>query len=524
MYRLFSSKSTITKSPKNNVPRQLQELPFELEQCNGLLRHKDQLQLVAGFRYCLTYQLELLAQALNLSSAVLLWWDAPRLQLFSYAWSEGSAPLAGPFDPAEGILGTLKIAKHIALSPWRSASPALPWNGSCRPVGSVYAQLVEGEEDQSLGVLCLERSDETPWSAADKRFIDQCSGLIDAEYRRVKNHLYVDFERQALQQVFDGLRTLNAGLGAESVYNAAVAAIGCVVDVDIVAVSSVHDGFHHFDFVSEAVNFDLATCKFRLENSIVAQAIKYRRIMPDTNSAATKTAVVDQCSEFDSYQSLLVLPLYRDEHEADAVLIVAAHAAHRFARSTREMLEMIAAQLAIKLELAKAHDQINALTFKDSLSGIANRRAFERALEAMAERSLRRSTCFSLILCDIDHFKGINDSYGHPFGDQVICQIASQLDSIVRSGDLAARIGGEEFALLLEDADGKGASEVAERVRRKVENLVLKCNREQVQVTLSLGIAVFPTHSSLSSELIVCSDQALYRAKQGGRNRFKLWR
>ncbi len=137
------------------------------------------------------------------------------------------------------------------------------------------------------------------------------------------------------------------------------------------------------------------------------------------------------------------------------------------------MIEMIAAQVAVKLDLARAHDQINEMTLKDSLTGIANRRAFDRALAAMSERALRRHSPYSLILCDIDYFKRINDTCGHPFGIRSSARLPPNLTGC-RSGDLAARIGGEEFAVLVEGADGPGAFEVAERLRADVENLTLK--------------------------------------------------
>jgi diguanylate cyclase (GGDEF)-like protein len=205
------------------------------------------------------------------------------------------------------------------------------------------------------------------------------------------------------------------------------------------------------------------------------------------------------------------------------VLIVAAMKAEQFSRSCREQVEMIAAQLAIKIGLARAHDQINAMTLTDPLTGIANRRAFQRAMDSMHERAVRCHGVFSLILCDIDFFKSVNDNYGHPFGDCVIQQLAKQLAQIVRSGDLAARIGGEEFAILVEGSDGDASCDIAERLRTNVEQMKLYTQNKAVTVSISIGIASFPDVSRDKEQLIHCADQALYRAKKEGRNRVVRW-
>ena len=141
----------------------------------------------------------------------------------------------------------------------------------------------------------------------------------------------------------------------------------------------------------------------------------------------------------------------------------------------------------------------------------------------MYERARRRVGPFSLIICDIDLFKRVNDTYGHPFGDQVILQVARQLKEVVRTGDLAARIGGEEFAVLLEDTGLAGALDVAERLRKKVEKLSLFSQGEAVPVTISLGVTEFPLDTDNQETLFNYADQALYHAKESGRNRSVCW-
>ena len=121
---------------------------------------------------------------------------------------------------------------------------------------------------------------------------------------------------------------------------------------------------------------------------------------------------------------------------------------------------------------------------------------------------------------DIDHFKQLNDTYGHPFGDEVLKRVAAILGSAARKVDLAARYGGEEFALLLEDSDGDGGRQIAERVRREIEELVIPNETHgDVRVTISMGLSSYPTDGTDKDELIAHADQALYLAKHNGRNR-----
>jgi diguanylate cyclase (GGDEF)-like protein/PAS domain S-box-containing protein len=159
----------------------------------------------------------------------------------------------------------------------------------------------------------------------------------------------------------------------------------------------------------------------------------------------------------------------------------------------------------------------------DGLTGIANRRSFDAALEEEWGRSRRQGQPLSLIMADIDHFKHYNDQYGHQAGDRCLQQVAQCLKvSLHRAGDLAARYGGEEFAVILPGLGPDAAHAVAEKLRQNVEALGLAHDSPSGldRVTVSLGVAtVWPAADAGSADLIARADQALYQAKRGGRNR-----
>jgi two-component system cell cycle response regulator len=221
-------------------------------------------------------------------------------------------------------------------------------------------------------------------------------------------------------------------------------------------------------------------------------------------------------------RSLLVVPLIAPTGEAIGALTVAARDEGVFASPNREMLELIAGQVAVKLDLASAHEQIRELATTDGLTGLNNHRTFQQAFDTMLSRADRRGDPLCIILTDIDKFKPLNDNYGHPFGDEVLKGVAAVMRNAVRKVDLAARYGGEEFAIILEGSDREGGRVLAERIRAEVATLIFRHETKgEVRTSLSLGVAAFPDDGREKEALISHADLALYYAKAEGRNQVK---
>jgi two-component system, cell cycle response regulator len=155
----------------------------------------------------------------------------------------------------------------------------------------------------------------------------------------------------------------------------------------------------------------------------------------------------------------------------------------------------------------------------DGLTKLHNRRFLEEQLRLDADRARRGHQQLSLVLLDIDHFKAINDTYGHPGGDRILCQVAERLQQVVRSGDVVARYGGEEFAILVPGLGGAQLTELAERLRQSIAGLPMRPNESAwVGITVSVGAASLPEHADSVAELVTFADNALYAAKHAGRN------
>jgi len=203
------------------------------------------------------------------------------------------------------------------------------------------------------------------------------------------------------------------------------------------------------------------------------------------------------------------------------VLVIHMREPRLLERSEIRVLQTLANQAVIAIENAAAYEQTKQLATTDAMTGVANHRELETYLERELQRARRTREPLALIMCDVDHFKEINDTVGHPAGDAVLRHLTKQiLVPAVRPKDLVARYGGDEFVLVLRGADSRAAMAVAERVRRTVAGQAVLLDGKAVSnLSVSLGISVFPRDGDTREALVQAADQALYVAKRTGRNR-----
>ncbi|WP_422777815.1 diguanylate cyclase [Pseudomonas mediterranea] len=170
-------------------------------------------------------------------------------------------------------------------------------------------------------------------------------------------------------------------------------------------------------------------------------------------------------------------------------------------------------------QLQAANAQLQQLSSTDRLTGLYNRGHWEESLKATYARHQRYGNNSSLVMFDIDHFKRVNDTYGHQAGDKVIEQVARLVREHVRDSDVAGRYGGEEFGVVLSDTDKAGARMFAERLRKAVEEMDVPYGDQVIRFTISLGVADLSQPSNSHADLIAWADEALYTSKKTGRNR-----
>ena len=183
-------------------------------------------------------------------------------------------------------------------------------------------------------------------------------------------------------------------------------------------------------------------------------------------------------------------------------------------------LELFSASLALALHNAMTHDQVQKLAAIDPLTGIYNRRFGLTRLHEEFIRSIKQNSAIGLLMMDIDRFKQVNDTYGHTVGDRILQSLASTARKQLREGDLIVRLGGDEFMVVLLGANKKDTLEVAESIRRAIEEKQIKYSDQVIKVTVSVGGASFPECDANSEEdLIEAADRSLYVVKESGRNR-----
>lgn len=190
---------------------------------------------------------------------------------------------------------------------------------------------------------------------------------------------------------------------------------------------------------------------------------------------------------------------------------------HKFTEAETEALEQLMCTLLYPLRNALLYQDALRLAQLDPLTGISNRSALDDTLQRELSHAQRQGSSCALMIIDIDHFKAINDKYGHIIGDCALKEIAQRAEKCKREGDLLFRYGGEEFVILLRDTDLEGAQLLAERIRGCIASGPCNCAGIELDITVSIGVSSLRRHDSPVS-LFARADQALYSAKKRGRN------
>lgn len=189
----------------------------------------------------------------------------------------------------------------------------------------------------------------------------------------------------------------------------------------------------------------------------------------------------------------------------------------RFADQELSLLEDLLGLLVMSLRNAWRFHSMQQAALTDAATGLGNRRLLYQELEREIHRTERHGSHFSLILCDLDHFKRINDTFGHVAGDLVLQQVAQLMQQSVRSSDACFRFGGEEFAVILPQTSLRETTQVAQRLNQGIEQHVFDIGADVIQATVSIGVTTYGAHEK-AEDTIGRADQALYEAKRRGRN------
>jgi len=475
-------------------------------------------------------QLDVLRHGMGLTTAAVLWRTPDGLVL--RGCSSARTDIAqGTYPAGLGIPGSvLRDVPEVTVAPVHANFAGLPYYESPGGVGAAMAVAipapspVPGPAPGTAGVLCVDREEPEPWSETERMVIRAAARKLGLDVITGQRLKHSDHERSTVRRFCVALQQLNGALGLEQVAEASLEASRAMVPADLAVVSVVNGEVHRVVQAAGLHADRFADLQFTGDEGLVGKAIALKTSLPPNGEFKGKRPVFTAGDTLDEMRSLLIVPLSKPDGQTIGALTVASREPGAFASPNREMLELIAGQVAIKLDLASAHEQIREMATTDGLTGLTNHRTFQQAFATMLSRADRRADPLCFILTDIDHFGNLNNTYGHPFGDEVLRQVAAVLQRAVRKIDLAARYGGEEFGVILEGSDVEGGRALAERIRSEIEALVFHHeSKGEVRLTSSFGVAAFPGDGTTKDELIAHADLALYHAKANGRNRVEVF-
>jgi two-component system cell cycle response regulator len=381
------------------------------------------------------------------------------------------------------------------------------------------------------GVLCADR--DAPFDERDAALVVRAAEQVMHTVHAEQVFGALERSKYEHERFYHASAMLGRALTLDQVVETAFGAAGEIVDYDLGVITLFAKDTARHRVQSVRVNpsavpmidaEELAGLEFRDNASLVSMVVKNRHYLPasgelrdDSVPLFTRRVKLKGC------ESLVVLPLTSAD-EAIGTLSLLARARGRFRKDTREMLGVIANQVAISLQNALMYKKMETMATTDGLTGLTNHRSFQERFGQLLERAARHNHKAAMLLCDVDHFKKVNDTYGHPVGDEVLRRVARVLQDAVRKIDIPARYGGEEFAVVLEATDLEGALHLADRIRADVGALEIDSDKGKLQVTMSIGVAAFPDDHREQATLIERADLALYHAKQTGRNRVVAYR
>ena len=472
-------------------------------------------------RQSLYHVLHLLHRSLDLHTcALLMLGDDERLHIAELV-TESENIAEGPFNGGEGAVGA--VAKRGQTMNLEHIKPG--YKGLCYYRGPALIRAFLGvpivEKGQLRGALCVDRLEDRGFSPREEELLaDAVNQVLRAQQNE---RVFLQLERSKREQtiLYRASQALGVALDEDAVIDAGLDAASQIAAYDFAAIT-LYDPETRKHSVRRALGHQADTFQglvFRENTSLTAMAVKNRHYLPYRGDFDPRQQTVyTRRANIRGMDSLLILPLIVRE-DAIGSLALAARRGQAFGDAVRTTLQVLANQLAVSLSNAAAVKRLEEMATTDGLTGCLNKRTFLEEMESKicsAERFGRR---LSLVITDIDHFKSVNDTYGHATGDVVIKELGAILQRMKRETDIVARFGGEEFCILCEETDTEGAVLLAERIREEVGGTVFNTELGKLSCKASLGVASFPEHGKTGLALFEAADKALYDAKGSGRNR-----
>jgi len=477
----------------------------------------------------MSWVLGTLKRSLGARTVALIWLedsDSEKVKLMEVA-SDADDITESPRLPNAGVLGAV-LRDRAPLLVGATKPGQLPYYDSGRAgVALVAVPIVEGVHLR--GILAADR--DAAFTEADRDLLVEGGAQVLRVVHTEQVFRAVERAKYEHERFYQATAMLGSALTPEQVMETAFDACGAIVEYDAAAIA-LYDKDRakhriHAVRIGEQghgiIDPGLSGFEFKDNAGLASMVIKNRHYLPAGGEPREVTApIYTRKVKIDDAKSVIVLPLLSAD-EAIGTFTLVARAEKRFGKDVREMLSVIANQVAISLQNGFLYKKMETMATTDGLTGLTNHRTFQSRFEDLLLRAQRHDHKVALLLCDVDHFKKVNDGFGHPIGDEVLRRVAKVLQEVPRKIDIPARYGGEEFAVLLDNVDVVQAKAVAERIRIEISKVVVDTEKGSLSVTESIGVAVFPEDGKDRATLIERADLALYHAKHSGRNQVVTW-
>lgn len=431
-----------------------------------------------------------------------------------------------PIPADEGVLGSV-VARRAPIRLSGEIRSATYYDDGTRPRALVAAPLVDRRGGHVRGVLVADRLEDQPFDEADEHLVTRVAGELVRAVESERVFLGLQAERDEKELFYGAIEQLNRKSKTEEVLDAAIEVAARIVQLDFGAVTLFEpEEARRPHRVVKAVTSspagwqasELEGRRFSAETGLVASAVRHGSTLPGLGERVERMRIFDEGTRLRGLGAVRVFPLKSGDRTL-GTMVVGSRRAAAFDGEAARQLEVIAMQVADALVRARLFEQNERLASTDGLTGLHNHRTFQARLDEQLRLSGRHGKRLSVVICDVDRFKSVNDAHGHPVGDLVLRGVARVLAGEARATDLVARYGGEEFALVMPETDGEGARVIAERIRTRLEEATFPTEAGPLRVTLSLGIATFPDDGAEKARLVEVADACLYHAKRTGRNR-----
>jgi two-component system, cell cycle response regulator len=470
-----------------------------------------------------------LKRSLAAATVALLWIDddGERIKLKEVASDADDITEARRLASA-GIFGAVVRDRQAILCAATKPGQLPYYEGGRAGVAVVAVPVIE--HGHLRGILAADR--EAPFSEADRDLLADASAQMLRVVQAEQVFRAVERAKYEHERFYQATAMLGRALTVEQVIETAFDAAAAIVEYDVAAIALYDKAKSRHKIAAVRVRAggeglidpeQLTNLEFKDNAGLASMVVKNRHYLPAGGEPREVSApIYTRKVKIEDARSLLVLPLLAADEPVGTLTLV-ARAEKRFGKDVREMLAVIANQVAIALENGFLYRKMETMATTDGLTGLTNHRTFQQRFADLLERAARHGHRVALLLCDVDHFKKVNDTYGHPVGDEVLRRVARVLQEVPRKIDIPARYGGEEFAVLLDNVDVAQAKQVAERIRIEISRVVVDSDKGPLSVTESIGIAAFPDDGKDRATLIERADLALYHAKHTGRNRVVTW-